>query len=148
MLGKGHGGLYNALTKEEERKKRKAKRRERNQIEFMDLGLPNIITCPGYGVEVHPGLLLCLMQTEGCRQRWKHSNLANSMSIVINVLKWRAPCKSAADEGLPSLIDVNRIKSNQLRPGHPVGGISLWSPCQNIYCNVLVNSLLSFLQSL
>ena len=30
MLGKGHGGLYNASTKEEERKKRKAKRRERS----------------------------------------------------------------------------------------------------------------------
>ena len=38
MLGKGHGGLCNASTKEEERKKRKAKRRERDQSKFIDLG--------------------------------------------------------------------------------------------------------------
>ena len=31
MLGKGHGGLYNASTKEE-RRKRKAKRRERSEF--------------------------------------------------------------------------------------------------------------------
>ena len=37
MLGKGHGGLYNASTKEEIRK-RKAKRRERDQIKFIGLG--------------------------------------------------------------------------------------------------------------
>ena len=37
MLGKGRGGLYNASTKEE-RRKRKAKRRERDQIKFIDLG--------------------------------------------------------------------------------------------------------------
>ena len=36
MLRKGHGGLYKASTKEE-RRKRKAKRRERNQIKFIDL---------------------------------------------------------------------------------------------------------------
>ena len=35
MLGKGHGGLYNASTKEE-RGKRKAKRRK-DQIKFIDL---------------------------------------------------------------------------------------------------------------
>ena len=35
MLGKGHGGLYNASTKEE-RRKQKAKR-ERDQIKFIDL---------------------------------------------------------------------------------------------------------------
>ena len=36
MLRKGHGGLYNASTMEEERKKRKAKRRERSdQINYM-----------------------------------------------------------------------------------------------------------------
>ena len=38
MLGKGRGGVYNASTKEEEREKRKAKRRERDQIKFIDLG--------------------------------------------------------------------------------------------------------------
>ena len=37
MLGNGHGGLYNAPTKKE-RRKRKAKRRERDQIKFIDLG--------------------------------------------------------------------------------------------------------------
>ena len=37
MLRKGHGGLYNASTKEEERKKRKAKRREMYPIKFIDL---------------------------------------------------------------------------------------------------------------
>ena len=37
MLRKGHGGLYKAPTKEE-RRKRKAKRRERNHIKFIDLG--------------------------------------------------------------------------------------------------------------
>ena len=37
MLGKGHGGLYSASTKEE-RRKRKAKRRERDQIKSIDLG--------------------------------------------------------------------------------------------------------------
>ena len=36
MLGKGHGGLYKAPTKEE-RKKQKAKRRERDQVKFIDL---------------------------------------------------------------------------------------------------------------
>ena len=38
MLRKGRGGLYNAST-EEERRKRKAKRRERDQIKFIDLRL-------------------------------------------------------------------------------------------------------------
>ena len=37
MLRKGHG-LYKAPAKEE-RRKRKAKRRERDQIKFIDLGL-------------------------------------------------------------------------------------------------------------
>ena len=37
MLGKGHGGLYNDSTKEE-RRNQKAKRRERDQIRFIDLG--------------------------------------------------------------------------------------------------------------
>ena len=37
MLGKGHGGLYNASTKGK-RRKRKARRRERYQIKFIDLG--------------------------------------------------------------------------------------------------------------
>ena len=37
MLRYGHGGLYKAPTKEE-RRKRKAKRRERNQIKFIGLG--------------------------------------------------------------------------------------------------------------
>ena len=37
MLGKGHDGLYKALTKEE-RRKRKAKSGERDQIKFIDLG--------------------------------------------------------------------------------------------------------------
>ena len=36
MLGKGRGGLCKASTKEE-RRKRKAKRRERDQIKFSDL---------------------------------------------------------------------------------------------------------------
>ena len=36
MLRKGHGGLYKAPTKEE-RRKRKAKRGERDQIKFIDL---------------------------------------------------------------------------------------------------------------
>ena len=36
MLRNGHGGLYKAPTREE-RRKRKAKRRERDQIEFIDL---------------------------------------------------------------------------------------------------------------
>ena len=36
MLRKGHGGLYKAPTKEE-RRKRKAKSRERDQIKFIDL---------------------------------------------------------------------------------------------------------------
>ena len=35
-FGKGHGGLYKAPTKEE-RRKLKAKRRERDQIKFIDL---------------------------------------------------------------------------------------------------------------
>ena len=36
-----------------------------------------------------------------------HCNLVDSyysISIVINALKWRAPCKSAQAEGLPSVI--------------------------------------------
>ena len=37
-VGKGHGGLYNAPIREE-RIKRKAKRRERDQIKFIDLGV-------------------------------------------------------------------------------------------------------------
>ena len=37
MLGKGHGGLYNASTKEEERKKRKAKRRERSDQVYLNM---------------------------------------------------------------------------------------------------------------
>ena len=37
MLGKGHGGLYKAPTKEG-RRMRKAQRRERDQIKFIDLG--------------------------------------------------------------------------------------------------------------
>ena len=36
MLRKGHGGLYKAPTKEE-RRKRKSKRRERDQIKFIYL---------------------------------------------------------------------------------------------------------------
>ena len=36
MLRKGHGDVYNVLKKEE-RRKRKAKRRERDQIAFIDL---------------------------------------------------------------------------------------------------------------
>ena len=36
-VGEGYGGLYNASTKEE-RRKRKAKRRERDHIKFIDLG--------------------------------------------------------------------------------------------------------------
>ena len=36
MLGKGHGGLNKAPTKEE-RRKRKAKRAKRDQIKFIDL---------------------------------------------------------------------------------------------------------------
>ena len=37
-MGKGHGGLYNASTKEQERKKRKAKRREiRSSFLILDL---------------------------------------------------------------------------------------------------------------
>ena len=36
MLRKGHGGLHKAPTMEE-RRKRKAKRRERDQIKFIDL---------------------------------------------------------------------------------------------------------------
>ena len=36
MLGKGHGGLYNASTKEE-RRKRKVKRRERSDQTFHKL---------------------------------------------------------------------------------------------------------------
>ena len=35
-LGKGHAGLYKAPT-EEERRKQKAKRRERDEIKFIDL---------------------------------------------------------------------------------------------------------------
>ena len=41
MLGKGHGGLYNASTKEEERKKKERSERlrgERDQIKFIDIG--------------------------------------------------------------------------------------------------------------
>ena len=38
MLGKGHGGLYKAPTKEEKRKRRANRLRgERDQIEFIDL---------------------------------------------------------------------------------------------------------------
>ena len=37
MLRKGHGGLYKA-TVMVERRKRKAERRERNQIKFIGLG--------------------------------------------------------------------------------------------------------------
>ena len=37
MLGKGHGGLYNASTKEE-RRKRERLSGERDQIKFIDLG--------------------------------------------------------------------------------------------------------------
>ena len=36
MLGKGHGGLYNASTKEEKESERL--RGERDQINFIDLG--------------------------------------------------------------------------------------------------------------
>ena len=36
MLGKGHGGLYNASTKKERRSERL--RGERDQIKFIDLG--------------------------------------------------------------------------------------------------------------
>ena len=36
MLGKGHGGLYKAPT-QEERRKRKAKGREGDDIKFIDL---------------------------------------------------------------------------------------------------------------
>ena len=36
MLRNGHGGLYKAPTKEE-RRKRKAKWKDRNQIKFIDL---------------------------------------------------------------------------------------------------------------
>ena len=37
-MGKGHGGLYNASTKEE-RRQRKATRREREQIKFIALNV-------------------------------------------------------------------------------------------------------------
>ena len=36
MLGKRHGGIYNA-SKKEERRKRKAKRRERDQVKLIDV---------------------------------------------------------------------------------------------------------------
>ena len=38
MLGKGYGGLCNATRKEEQRKQ-KAKRRERDQIKFIGVGV-------------------------------------------------------------------------------------------------------------
>ena len=41
MLGRGHGGLCKAPTKEE-RIKRKAKRRGRDQIKFIDLGFERL----------------------------------------------------------------------------------------------------------
>ena len=45
MLGKGHGGLYNA-SKKEERRKRKAKRRERSE-KFIDIPQSRIAhLCP------------------------------------------------------------------------------------------------------
>ena len=37
MLRNGHGGIYKAQKKKEGRRKRKAKRRERDQIKFIDL---------------------------------------------------------------------------------------------------------------
>ena len=39
-------------------------------------------------------------------------NLVNLISILINVLKWRAPCKSALVEWLPSLI---KSKWNEMK---------------------------------
>ena len=40
MLGKGHVGLYNASTKEEERKKRKAKRRDQTCHDYEPGSIP------------------------------------------------------------------------------------------------------------
>ena len=38
MLGKGHGGLYNTSTKEQEREISERLRGERDQIKFIHLG--------------------------------------------------------------------------------------------------------------